>query len=83
MDYDLELDNAVAQIKKQHAKTVCVQLPEGLKPEAGTIALALEEKTGATIVIWLNSCYGACDIPTQVENLGVDLLIQWGHAEWK
>ena len=42
---------------------------------------ALYAKTGATIIIWAGSCYGACDTP-DVTNLGVDLLIQWGHSPW-
>ncbi|MBW3004605.1 diphthamide synthesis protein [Candidatus Woesearchaeota archaeon] len=83
MEYDLELEKAAEEIKKQKAKRVCVQLPDGLKPEAGKIAKELKEKTGAEIIIWLGSCYGACDIPKQVEDLKVDLLIQWGHSEWK
>ena len=35
------------------------------------------------VLIWGGSCYGACDVPLQVERLGVDLLIQWGHSEWR
>ncbi|MBI4141488.1 diphthamide synthesis protein [Candidatus Woesearchaeota archaeon] len=83
MHYNLELDNAVAKIKQENSKIVCIQLPDGLKPKAGEIADYLYEQTGATIIIWLGSCYGACDVPTQVQNLGTDLLIQWGHTEWK
>ncbi len=83
MDYDLELESAVAAIKKQKARRVCIQLPDGLKPEAKGIADELTSKTGAEIFIWLGSCFGACDIPRQVEDLKVDLLIQWGHSEWK
>ena len=83
MEYDLELDRAIEEIKKIKAKRVCIQLPDGLKPEAQKIADALKEKTRAEIIIWLGSCYGACDIPKQVEDLKVDLLIQWGHSEWK
>ena len=83
MHYNLELDKAVIKIKQEQAKTVCIQLPDGLKPKAGEIADYLREQTGATIITWLGSCYGACDVPTQVQNLGVDLLIQWGHSEWK
>ena len=80
-NYDLELEQAKEKIKETNAKTVCIQLPEGLKPMAGTIVKELQE-TGASIIIWLGSCYGACDIPTQVESLGVDLLLQWGHSAW-
>lgn len=83
MQYNLELDKAVEKIKKEKAKMVCVQLPDGLKPKAEEITKYLQDKTNATIVIWLGSCFGACDVPTQVENLGTDLLIQWGHSEWK
>jgi len=78
MQYDLELEKAVEQIKKAKAKTVCIQLPDGLKPKAKEIADYIEKHTNATILIWANSCFGACDTP----NLDVDLLIQWGHSKW-
>jgi len=79
MQYDLELEKAVEQINKQKAKLVCIQLPDGLKPKAKEIADVLEFKTEAKIIIWQGSCFGACDTPIQIEKLGVDLLIQWGH----
>jgi 2-(3-amino-3-carboxypropyl)histidine synthase len=81
LNYDLDLEQAKAQIREKNAKTVCIQLPEGLKPEAGRISKELE-KTGATILIWMGSCYGACDIPTQIQSLHIDLLLQWGHSKW-
>ena len=80
--YDLELEKAASEIKKQKAKKVCLQLPDGLKPKAREIADFLKKETKAEIIIWLGSCYGACDIPKQAENLGIDLLIQWGHSRW-
>ena len=83
MEYELELEKAASLIKKEKAKTVCIQLPEGLRPKAGIIADTLEQHTGSTVVIWGGSCYGACDLPLEVERIGVDLLIQWGHSEWK
>ena len=79
MEYDLELNKAAEEITKSKAKTVVIQLPDGLKPRAGEIAKELSEKTDAQISIWLGSCYGACDIP----KADADLLIQWGHSEWK
>ena len=81
--FDLELDRAIALVKECNAKTVCVQLPDGLKPESGTIATAISEGTGARVFIWLGSCYGACDIPIEVKKLDCDLLIQWGHSEFR
>jgi diphthamide biosynthesis enzyme Dph1/Dph2-like protein len=80
MEYDLELEKAVAQIKKAKARIVCIQLPDGLKPEAKKIADYLEQNTNAKVIIWLGSCYGACDVPEIKE---ADMLIQWGHSEWK
>lgn len=80
MDYDLEMEKAISEIKKSKAKTVCIQLPDGLKPMATEIAKNLAESTNATILIWADSCFGACDIP---DLKGVDLLIQWGHSKWK
>jgi len=80
MEYDLELKKAVDEIEKHKAKIVCIQLPEGLKEKSTEIADHLKRKTSAEILIWAESCYGACDIPDLKD---IDLLIQWGHSEWK
>lgn len=81
-EFNLELDKVADRIKKDNAKTVCIQLPDGLKPLGKDIADELHKKTNATIILWAGSCYGACDLPIEVERLGVDLLVQWGHSEW-
>ncbi|PIN76258.1 hypothetical protein COV18_00465 [Candidatus Woesearchaeota archaeon CG10_big_fil_rev_8_21_14_0_10_37_12] len=80
--YDLELDKVEQKIKAENAKTVCIQLPDGLRPLAKEITDQLEKNTGAKVIIWLGSCWGACDLPIEVNRLGVDLLVQWGHSEW-
>jgi len=76
--YELELERIVNEIKKQKAKTVLLQLPEGFKPWGLSITSYLEEKTSAEIRIWLGSCFGACDLPKS----NADLIVQFGHAEW-
>lgn len=81
--YNLELERVSGEINKQKAKLVCVQLPDGLKPQAKDIVDSLERSTNAKILIWQGSCFGACDVPTQLDKLGVDLLVQWGHSELK
>jgi diphthamide biosynthesis enzyme Dph1/Dph2-like protein len=82
-DYDLELEKAVSIIKKEKAKLVCIQLPDGLKPCATEIAKEIEEKTKAKVLIWFGSCFGACDIPDLDKvRPKIDLLIQWGHSPW-
>ncbi|PIN79185.1 hypothetical protein COV16_04980 [Candidatus Woesearchaeota archaeon CG10_big_fil_rev_8_21_14_0_10_34_8] len=78
MKYDLELDRIVKEIRKEKAKTVCLQLPDGLKPEALKITDFLRMETGAEIFIWADTCFGSCDIP----KLNVDLLIHFGHSKW-
>jgi len=81
--YNLELDKAVKEIAKSKAKTVLVQLPDGLKPRAKEIKEFLEKNTKAEILIWAGSCFGACDVPLEAKNLNVDLIVQFGHSEWK
>jgi len=80
--YELELEKVVNAIKKEKAKLVCLQLPDGLKPKATGIAGYIEKNTGAKCVIWLGSCFGACDLPLGLEKLGIDLLVQFGHSAW-
>lgn len=82
MDYDLELERVAKDIKDNKAKTVVLQLPDGLKDKAVEITSYLEKNTDASIIIWLNSCYGACDIPLELNSLNIDLLIQFGHSKW-
>ncbi len=82
MTYSLELEKAIKAINKTKAKLVCIQLPDGLKPKAKFIQEQIEKKTKATVLIWLGSCFGACDTPN-IKNLSIDLLIQWGHSDWK
>ncbi|MBU1199664.1 MAG: diphthamide synthesis protein [Nanoarchaeota archaeon] len=79
-NYNLELDKAAAKIKQENANTVLIQLPDGLKPKAKEIQEELKKKTNATIYIWAGTCFGACDVPNVKD---VDLLIQFGHSEWR
>jgi len=83
MDYDLEFKRVVDKINKEKAKLVCIQLADGLKPKVKLIQNEIQSKTNAKVIIWAGSCFGACDIPLEIEKLGVDLLIQFGHSSWK
>ena len=77
--YNPELEKAITDIKKNNAKTVCIQLPDGMKPLAKEIADKITKETNARIFIWLGSNFGACDIPLGLERLKIDLMISWGH----
>ena len=80
--YNPELQKAISKIKEMKAKTVCIQLPDGLKPKAVEIQEYLEKNTNARIIIWMGSCWGACDVPVEIERLNVDLLVQFGHNDF-
>ncbi len=82
MEYDLEIDNLVKEIKKEKAKLVCLQLPDGLKPKATEIVRELKSKVDCDFVIWCGSCWGACDTPLGLKELKFDLLVQFGHSAW-
>ena len=45
--YDLELNRVISLIKKEKAKLVLLQFPDGLKPYATAVVDYLEEKTNA------------------------------------
>jgi len=77
----LDYSRLVQEIKKRKARRVLVQLPEGLKMQALGIALALE-KSGAEILLSLETCYGACDIlDREAKSLGCDLVVHFGHSQ--
>ena len=80
MQYNLEIEKAITAIKKNKSKKVLIQLPDGLKPQATQVVDELEEKTNAEISIWQSTCFGACDVPLEVERFGYDLIIQFGHS---
>jgi len=91
--YDLELDKVVEDIKKSKAKLVLLQFPDGLKQYATSVVDYLQEKLAplgvhqntecwCKFLIWLESCYGACDTPVGLEKIKpkIDLVIQFGHS---
>jgi len=80
--YNSKFEKAIERIKQEQAKTVCIQLPDGMKPQAKEIEEAITKETGARVLIWLGSNFGACDVPLGLDRLGVDLLISWGHNKF-
>ncbi len=83
LDYDLELSKIVKDVKAQKAKRILLQFPEGLKPHSTQVVEELKKSLPKTeVLIWLDTCFGACDVPLEVERLGVDLIVQFGHSPW-
>jgi 2-(3-amino-3-carboxypropyl)histidine synthase len=85
-EIEKELVKAIGVIKKQKSRKVLLQFPDGLKPYATEIQKELETRLGKQskieFFIWLDSCFGACDLPLETEKLGIDLIIQFGHSTW-
>ncbi len=88
-EYNLDIGKIIARIKKEKAKLVLLQFPDGMKPYAVTIADEIEKrcrdrKINAEFLIWLGRCYGACDVPNVSElKPKIDLIVQFGHSKWK
>lgn len=80
--YNLELNKIIQEIKKQNAKQVLIQLPDGMKHKANQFADFIERNTSAKVFIHFGSCFGACDLPLGLDILGIDLIVQWGHNKF-
>jgi len=84
--YNLEISKIVEKIKKIRKKKpfVLLQFPDGLKNKALEIVDELESKTNGEFIIWMESCYGGCDVPVlgKLEKK-IDLIVQFGHTEFK
>ena len=78
--YDLELDNLIDEINKNKNKLVLLQFPDGLKYYSKEVIDILKDKTDAQFFTYFGPCFGACDIPLHLKDLGFDLCVQWGHS---
>ncbi|MEM1577540.1 MAG: diphthamide synthesis protein [Candidatus Pacearchaeota archaeon] len=80
---DLKIKEILRIIKREKAKFVLLQFPDGLKREATRVANIIEKNTKAKVFIWFNSCYGSCDIPLigKLEKK-FDLVFNFGHTLW-
>jgi 2-(3-amino-3-carboxypropyl)histidine synthase len=81
--YNLELEKVISEIKKNKFKLVLLQFPDGLKPYATAVVDFLRKKTKTEFLIWIGSCYGACDTPTGIEKIKpkIDFVVQFGHND--
>lgn len=79
---EINLNEAIREIKKRKAKIVAVQIPEGLKTRALEIASEIEKKTGAKTLTFVEPCFGACDLADwKSKILGADMLLHFGHTK--
>lgn len=76
----LDKSNLKHAISKYKAKAVAIQIPEGLKTKVQEIAKEIE-RFDVVAVIFVDPCFGACDIKDyEARLLGCGLLIHFGHS---
>ena len=78
-EYNLDFDKIINLIEKEKSKRILLQFPDGLKQYAKAIVNYLEERMDVEFLIYIGTCYGACDTPQGLEKMNVDLVIQIGH----
>lgn len=81
--YRLEVHKCVWQIRKNQARIVALQLPEGLTMLACMLAAIFERHAEPCkrVIIMADVTYGACCVDDYTAQLlGVQLLIHYGHS---
>ncbi|KAI1782071.1 Diphthamide synthesis [Ganoderma leucocontextum] len=80
-NYSFEIHKTIHHVRKNQAKMVALQMPEGLQMFACTIADIIERFTSALTVIMGDVTYGACCIDDYTAvALGCDMLVHYGHS---
>ncbi|KAI6047110.1 putative diphthamide synthesis protein-domain-containing protein [Pisolithus marmoratus] len=80
-NYSFEIHKTIHHVRKNKAKAVALQMPEGLQMYACTIADIIERFTDALTVIMGDVTYGACCIDDYTAvALGCDMLVHYGHS---
>jgi len=80
--YRIDIERAADIIEKQKYRIVALQVPEGLKSNIFPLVEFLENKTGATILVSADPCFGACDVVNyELRNMDVECVIHLGHTE--
>ncbi|MDH7508543.1 MAG: diphthamide biosynthesis enzyme Dph2 [Methanomassiliicoccales archaeon] len=78
--YDFKFDIVAKWINGRNARSVALQMPEGLKIYSQFIAEELGKRTNAAMLIIADPCYGACDIARDFSDFA-DVLVHFGHTE--
>uniref|UniRef100_A0A7M4FCA5 2-(3-amino-3-carboxypropyl)histidine synthase subunit 1 n=1 Tax=Crocodylus porosus TaxID=8502 RepID=A0A7M4FCA5_CROPO len=80
-NYNFEVHKTVWRVRQAQAKTVALQMPEGLLMFACTIADIIERFTGAEAMVMGDVTYGACCVDDYTARaLGADFLVHYGHS---
>lgn len=81
--WDFDEDSVLEAVEEHGARKVLLQFPDGIKMHAKKIRdRVLEQADVDDVLVWAGSNFGACDLPLEARNVGVDLVIHFGHAPW-
>ncbi len=79
----LDVKKGIKEIKKKKAKTVLLQIPEGLKGKTTELIELIEKKTKAKVITVMDPLWGACDLKEkEAKEFGADLIIHIGHTKY-
>ena len=80
-NYSFEIPKTVWRIRQAGAKTVALQMPEGLLMFSLTISDIIEKFCQAETIIMGDVTYGACCVDDfTARALGADILVDYGHT---
>eukprot|EP00045_Choanoeca_perplexa_P015474 m.195356 g.195356 ORF g.195356 m.195356 type:complete len:455 (-) comp17002_c0_seq7:2702-4066(-) len=80
-NYNFEIPKTIWRLQQKDAKTVALQMPEGLLIFAIPIAQILEQFAHVETLIMGDVTYGACCVDDfSARALGADFLIHYGHS---
>eukprot|EP00921_Rhytidocystis_pertsovi_P019163 GHVQ01030363.1.p1 GENE.GHVQ01030363.1~~GHVQ01030363.1.p1 ORF type:complete len:150 (-),score=18.39 GHVQ01030363.1:422-871(-) len=80
-NYNFEVQKTINRIKSLNAKSVLLQLPEGLLQWGQSLSEIISQFTEADVIIDGDVTYGACCIDDILAScLSVDLLVHYGHS---
>ncbi|KAJ1978193.1 Diphthamide biosynthesis protein 1, partial [Dimargaris xerosporica] len=80
-NYNFEIHKTVWQIRKNDAKMVALQFPEGILIYACLISDILERFCNVETVVMGDVTYGACCIDDfTAKHLGCDFMVHYGHS---
>ena len=74
----IKFDEILQALKEKNAKTIGIQLPDGLKYKCDEIAKCFESH-GFKVIISGSGCYGACDLDLDLLK-EVDVLLHFAHT---
>lgn len=82
--FELDFGEAFGKIRAENPKRVLIQLPDGFKYNSKDILDKFKKEfPNTTFYCWLNTNFGSCDIPIGLDKLQFDLIIHFGHEQWR